>query len=232
MKQIQRIPVPAQIENYIKELISSGKYAPGMKLPTESEFCSTLGVGRGSVREAFRLMQAKGIVEIKPGRGAFVAEPRTDTADALIWLVENESDLRDFIEIRNALEPLAAKKMAENADEKQIAALKDIHSRFLVAIKADNAARIAALDELFHSTIVRYSCNSLLIDIEARLTESLHTFRSNTFAFSRNVQNAVEPHTRILEAIMNHDGESAHREMLAHLRLVGKDLSDNIRGIK
>jgi len=231
VSQIKRVPIPSQIEDYIRELIASERYRPGMKLPTESEFCSTLGVGRGSVREAFRLMQAKGLVEIKPGRGAFVAEPGSSTENALMWLVQNESDLRDFIEIRNALEPLAAAKMAQTADEKQIAALKDIHSRFLVAVKSGSSSRIASLDELFHSTIVRCSRNSLLIDIESRLTEGLRTFRSNTFTLEDNVRNAVEPHSRILEAIANHDSEKAQYEMNAHLRLVGDDLTRNIHSI-
>lgn len=72
------------------------------------ELCQRLGVGRGTVREAFRLLQAKGVVEIKPGRGAFVAEnPAERDIGAIDWLVENERELRDSIEIRTALEPMA-----------------------------------------------------------------------------------------------------------------------------
>ena len=230
MEQISRIPITSQVEERIRELIESGKYGAGMKLPTENELCSALGVGRGSVREAFRLLQAKGLVEIKPGRGAFVAEESPNAENAVMWLVQNEADLRDFIEVRNALEPLAAKRMAERGSDTQIAALQDIHDRFLSAIRSGNSKQIAALDEAFHSAIVSGSGNSLLIDIDSRLSRGMHDFRSNTFAVEQNAKNAVEPHSRILDAIVHRNGESAQREMLYHLHLIEKDLTENIHG--
>ena len=101
MEPISRVPIVQQVEERIRELIQEEQYQPGKKLPPEMELCQRLGVGRGTVREAFRLLQAKGVVEIKPGRGAFVAEnPAERDIGAIDWLVENERELRDSIEIR------------------------------------------------------------------------------------------------------------------------------------
>lgn len=228
MEPIVRVPIVSQVEERIRELIDSKKYTEGMKLPTENELCQSMNVGRGTVREALRLLQAKGLVEIKPGRGAFVASKQAVDINPVVWLVQNEKELRDAIEVRNALEPVAARKMAETASEAALRRLKKIHADFLAAVKAGNTVQIAELDELFHGWIVRESGNQLLNEINVHLIQGMHTFRSKTFTVPENVRNAVEPHTRILNAITGRDGNAAEQEMRKHLKMVNEDLSSSI----
>lgn len=229
MDPVVRVPIVSQVEARIKELIDSKKYTEGMKLPTENELCQSMKVGRGTVREALRLLQAKGLVEIKPGRGAFVAAEKTVDSNPVVWLVQNEKELRDAIEVRNALEPFAARKMAEAAGEASLRQLKKIHSDFLAAVKEGDTQQIAELDELFHGLIVRGSGNQLLNEINVHLLQGMHTFRNKTFTVPENVRNAVEPHTRILDAITARDGSAAEREMRKHLKMVDEDLSSSIK---
>ena len=73
MEPVRRVPIVQQVENRMLHLIEDGTYKPGEKLPVEKDLCQQMSVGRGTVREAFRLLQARGYVEIKPGRGAFAA---------------------------------------------------------------------------------------------------------------------------------------------------------------
>lgn len=228
MEPIVRVPIVSQVEERIRELIDSKKYTEGMKLPTENELCQSMNVGRGTVREALRLLQAKGLVEIKPGRGAFVASKQAVDINPVVWLVQNEKELRDAIEVRNALEPVAARKMAETASEAALRRLKKIHADFLAAVKAGDTVQIAELDELFHGWIVRESGNQLLNEINVHLIQGMHTFRSKTFTVPENVRNAVEPHTRILTAITGRDGNAAEQEMRKHLKMVNEDLSSSI----
>ena len=228
MEPIVRVPIVSQVEERIRELIDSKKYTEGMKLPTENELCQSMNVGRGTVREALRLLQAKGLVEIKPGRGAFVASKQAVDINPVVWLVQNEKELRDAIEVRNALEPVAARKMAETASEAALRRLKKIHADFLAAVKAGDTVQIAELDELFHGWIVRESGNQLLNEINVHLIQGMHTFRSKTFPVPENVRNAVEPHTRILNAITGRDGNAAEQEMRKHLKMVNEDLSSSI----
>lgn len=228
MEPIVRVPIVSQVEERIRELIDSKKYTEGMKLPTENELCQSMNVGRGTVREALRLLQAKGLVEIKPGRGAFVASKQAVDINPVVWLVQNEKELRDAIEVRNALEPVAARKMAETASEAALRRLKKIHADFLAAVKAGDTVQIAELDELFHGWIVRESGNQLLNEINVHLIQGMHTFRNKTFTVPENVRNAVEPHTRILNAITGRDGNAAEQEMRKHLKMVNEDLSSSI----
>ena len=229
MEPIKRVPIVQQVEEKIRQLIESGQYGPGEKLPAEMDLCQRLGVGRGTIREALRLLQARGYVEIKPGRGAFVAErlPGED-GGAVEWLVKNEMELREGIEIRRALEPMAARRMAEQGSDQAIDALKELHGRFMEALRVQDAVRIAQLDESFHSAIVEGSGNHLLIAINQQINQGMKTFRSKTFQVPQNVRNAVAPHTRIMEAIQARNGDMAENAMRAHLDKVQEDLRDNV----
>ena len=98
------MPLVHQVEERIKDLIKEEKLQPGTKLPTEKELCTNLNVSRGTVREAFRFLQAKGIVELKTGKGAFVAEKKAEKpSPAINCLVANETDLRNVFELRYAI---------------------------------------------------------------------------------------------------------------------------------
>jgi len=229
MEPIKRVPVVQQVEDRIRTLIDEQAYRPGQKLPPEMELCQTLSVGRGTVREAFRLLQAKGIVEIKPGRGAFVAEtPVIPNITAIDWLVENERDLRNFLDVRRALEPLAARRMAEQCREDDVETLEEIHRSFLAAIEEGDAGRSARLDERFHSAIVERCGNHLMIEINTRVCAGIRTFRSKTFQVEQNVRNAARSHSNVMNAILARDADQAELEMRAHLDKVQEDLTRSV----
>ena len=227
VEPIKRIPIIEQVETRIRELIEGGSYMPGSKLPTEKDLCQRLNVGRGTVREAFRLLQAKGYVELRPGRGAFVATP-ADEIGAIEWLVLNEEQLHDAIEIRRALEPMAARRMAERRDPAAIDELISLHRDFLSAVDSDNSSVIAEMDERFHNAITVGSGNHLLMSILQQVNQEIKTFRSKTFRVPQNIRNAVEPHSRILHTIQCGDADGAEAAMRAHLDKVQEDLLENI----
>ena len=146
MEPIKRVPLVHQVEERIKDLIKEEKLQPGTKLPTEKELCTNLNVSRGTVREAFRFLQAKGIVELKTGKGAFVAEKKAEKpSPAINWLVANETDLRNVFELRYAIEPIAAKMTAEKIDEEGIICLKNIPKRRPCVWPACFSAMLSAL---------------------------------------------------------------------------------------
>ena len=135
MKEITRVPIVQQVVNNMKEYIMSGQIDVGQKLPTEKEWCEKMGVGRGTVREAFRILEAKGLIEIKPGRGAFVAGTKElEKEDIVEWFVKNEMELKDYIEVRQAVEPLVARLVAENGLDEELNQLEKIHRRFIKAV--------------------------------------------------------------------------------------------------
>ena len=106
LNSLKRVSIVQQVEQVIADRIVDGTYAVDTKLPAEMTLSKQLGVGRGTVREAFRLLEAKGLVEIRPGRGAFVASDKeAGTEQTVQWFRANEMELLDCVQVRNALEP-------------------------------------------------------------------------------------------------------------------------------
>lgn len=228
MKSINRIPVVQQVVDSLKEYIQSEKTMEGDKLPTERELCEELQVGRSTLREAFRILQAKGFVEIKPGRGAFVGNKTGSTlSEAVDWLTEHEIELLDYIEVRMAIETLAVRLAIQRVTDADIRMLKEIHQSFLNAVNNNDSTMVMLLDEQFHNTIVAITKNKLLISINKQVSSYFRSFRHRTFQIPQNMQNAIEPHTGILEAIISKDIESGVKRMAKHLEKVCEDLESS-----
>ncbi len=231
MKSVQRVSIVQQVVDNIRELITSGEVEAGQKLPSEKDLCEKMNVGRGTIREAFRVLQAGGLVEIKPGRGAFVASMDETPPEMLIeWFVQNKVELRDCIEIRGALEPLAIRLGIQRATHADIAQIGRTHEKFLTAVEAHIPADIAKYDERFHNQIVEMSQNRLLISINRKVSMCIQAFRAKTFLVEQNIQNAVGPHTNILSAIRERDAEGGEFFMRRHLLMVMEDLLELTEG--
>lgn len=226
MKTIDRVPIVEQVADSIRELILSGKVEVGEKLPTEKEFCEQLNVGRGTLREAFRILQAKGLVEYKPGRGTFVARTKEpDSNDIVEWFVQNEVELKECIEARTAIEPMSIKLAIDRCSDAEIASLKKIHAKFTKAVEENDVSGISKYDERFHNQIVAMSKNKLLISINQKVSSCIQTFRNNTFHVQQNAYNAIEPHSNIMRAIEERDSEAGELYMRRHLQRILEDMS-------
>ena len=210
LNSLKRASIVQQVEQVIADRIVDGTYAVDTKLPAEMTLSKQLGVGRGTVREAFRLLEAKGLVEIRPGRGAFVASDKEAGAEQTVqWFRANEMELLDCVQVRNALEPLAARLMAERSQPEDLLELQHIHQKFVEAVEKQDAATIAKYDEKFHTSIVKASRNQLLIKINHH---------------NQNALNAIMPHAKILAALQAGDADAAEHYMHSHLELVAQDL--------
>ncbi|MCI8505685.1 MAG: FadR family transcriptional regulator [Lachnospiraceae bacterium] len=224
MREIQRISITDAVVENVKELIESGEYEPGQKLPTEAKLCEMLGVSRTSVREAFRVLQALGYVAIKAGKGAFVAEKKPSQGEKTLWYEADNAKFSDFMEVRYALEPLGVRLAVERASEKQIAELSEIHDSFVKANVGHDMAKLIMLDELFHTKIMSYTRNPLLVNINKQLLENFRVYRGESFMNSEIYGNAVIPHGRILQCFENHDPKQAVLEMQRHLDITNEDM--------
>ncbi len=107
--------------NQIKQLLIDKKLKPGEKLPSEMEICEGLGISRGSVREAMKILSALGIVEIKVGNGTFISEkPNSNMIDSLLFsfLISNP-DISEMSEFRKLIELDIVELIIKNADKKR-----------------------------------------------------------------------------------------------------------------
>ena len=226
MKPIMRISVTSQIVDSIKESIENGQFPVGKKLPAELELCKLMYVSRSSVREALYQLQAQGYVELQAGKGAFVRSKKpNDTYEAIRqWFISSAPNLEDFIEVRLAIDPLAASLASVKGTEKEIRQLADIHEQFAKANTANDVPRLVSLDEQFHSQILKMSHNVLLKQISELLLKELKQYRTMSITAKKNSDNTVAEHGAVLQAIASRNKEKAQKAMIRHLHKVREDI--------
>ena len=226
MKKVIKMSVTDQVVDILKDNIISGKYKIGEKLSSEIELCSSLNVSRSSVREAFRILQTQGFIEMKPGRGAFLKSTREVEVDNIReWFIDNAPKLSDFIEVRLAIETLAIKIAATKRTEEQIEELDATRIGIEKAIENDHTQEISRLDELFHKQIVQMTENSLLLKIHDLVSLEFRNYRDVSFNVRHNALNAIEPHRHIADAIRKKDVDAAVKSLEDHLQLVKDDIN-------
>ena len=213
----------------LKARIEKGDYPIGEKLPTEQLLCDELSVGRSSVREAMRMLQARGYVSIKRGSGTFVIS-RTGNAPASIsrWLAENQNSLTDYMTVRVAIESLSVRLFIARRDDAQMQCLYEIEKRFEQAVEQGDVEGMVTGDEALHEAIALGTHNGLLISINQQLLNAFRQYRCETFENVEGRADAVQHHRTILDALSLRDTDRAMMCMESHLSLSLKNATRDV----
>ncbi len=229
MVPVQKMPITEQVISKLRASIASGEYEEGTKLPSEQSLCLELKVGRSTLREAFRVLQTMGYIELKPGRGAFVQSMTgNDQVNARDWFRENALQLKDFIEVREAIESLAIRIAIERGTEEEYARIEEINEGFLQSVSRNEVADMARLDEAFHEAIVNTTHNSLLMNINNLVSREFRKYRSISFGVRANAESACLAHGKIVAALKGRDERLAVESVVYHLNRVISDMESII----
>ena len=199
----------------LKQEILNEDYPLGSALPTERELVLATGLSRGSVREALRILEARGLVLTRAGRygGSTVAQPSNDMLADNINLYARGRDvsLKSLVEVRQALEPMVAYLAALNRTEEDLARLSEISDRLDAAAEIDVGAFLEE-NANWHDALATASHNELLRALAMSIRGlMLEASRLRNFA-SEDVRLRVRnAHHRILDAIREGDGDAARR---------------------
>ena len=225
MEPVKKMPISDQVVDSIRTSIMDGTFVEGEKLPSEQALCVSLQVSRSTIREAYRVLQTMGYVELKPGRGAFVKSSAPhEVINVKDWFRVNAPKLNDFIEVREAIESLAIKIAVERSTDMEYQNLVDINNMFIQAVKDEGVKEMASLDELFHKTLVDISHNTLLINLNSIVAKEFKKYRSISFQVKKNAENAIEPHLEILAALGARDKRRAVKSIVNHLSMAKDDM--------
>jgi GntR family transcriptional regulator, transcriptional repressor for pyruvate dehydrogenase complex len=208
----------------IREAILAGEVAAGARLPNERDLAERFGVGRPTVREALRSLEALGIVEIRPGRsgGAYAARPSEATlASALSTLVNLQgASAQELAEFRLSFEADTAWWAARRADADDVASLERLVAetrRLLKAITGDWTPLTDA-DARWHEALARATKNRLRIGISLGLHEPrLRQAPALGAAHARYARTIPTALARITRAVKEKDAERARAAMLDHV---------------
>lgn len=219
-QRLPRAPKAALVvAQRIVQDINDQRLRAGDQLPAEALMLEEYGIGRGTLREALRLLEFQGVLTLKPGpRGGpvILIPDATHLASAQVLILNmNRAPLRDVVCIREILEPTAAAAAAERMDNRVLQSLADAIS-ILKSDEADaSTIHRAALD--FH-LIVAQSCGNTLL---AYQVESLVLIVGGTtvgFEYSRTESTQIAAsHQGILDGLSEADGEAVRQRTLTHL---------------
>jgi GntR family transcriptional repressor for pyruvate dehydrogenase complex len=225
MKPLNRIPLVDQVVDSLILHIKSDEIQEGSKLPSENSLCESLAVGRGTVREALRILSTRGYISLIPSRGAFVASKEPTLHK---WFQVNELEIRNVLEVRNAIEPLAISLAIEACTEEEITKLQKNLEEAKDLLANKNYEKLSVNDEEFHALIALISKNSLLISINKDIENCLHEFRLRTFLIENNRSNFYPAHKEIVDAFVARDVRQGEKSMLKHLSMVHHDMEKSM----
>lgn len=214
--------------------ILAGRRQPGQRLPGEQELVEQFEVSRSVVREALRVLEAQGLVEIRHGYhgGAFVA---TDALAPLLAAMQmslqlGQLDVGALYEARLMLEPVLARLAAERATQSAVEQLRAKHTE--IAELADTGGDPFVANLEFHALVATAGGNqalSLLMEALFGLLESTHGQYPPTAAVHRQ---AIADHERLVAAIAAGDTTSAEQAMTAHLQALESRLREIDRALQ
>ncbi len=219
------------------EAIVTGAYDDGSPFPIEAELCARFQVSRSVVREAVKMLTAKGLLSARPRRGTQV-EPEAHwnllDPDVLRWLLERKFSLEllaEFTQVRLAMEPRAAVLAAQRVQQGEVAMLVPVRNA-LARMQAASRGQDDPLasDIAFHVAILHASGNRFYAQLRELVETALRISIGLTNARKGVALASVDDHARVLQAIERADpagAELAMRELLREVQaLIGAARGD------
>jgi GntR family transcriptional repressor for pyruvate dehydrogenase complex len=223
--KVKRVRSFDDVLEQLREAIFSGRVRPGDRLPGERQLCEEFGVGRPTLREALRSLEAVGIIEVRPGKGGgsyAVTPSESILGDALAALVNlRGASLEDLAEFRLDFEGENAAWAARRADAGDISALERLvtEARAAAATQA-TLEEVAGIDVRWHETLARATKNRLRIGIALGIHEAVmrrHDAVLRPAGADEHALTIPDDLAAITRAVGAGDGETARRLMREHL---------------
>lgn len=219
-------PLAEQVAEQITELIQDNTFTAGKKLPNEFELAEKLNVGRGTVREAVKLLVSRNILEILRGKGTFVSKNPGVSEDPLgfTFFKDQQKLALDLIEVRLLFEPAIASMAAKKATPENIKEMTFICEK--IEEKMQRAENYVDLDIELHTCFARATQNRVVSKLIPIITRSVAiNIKVTNRALWRETQ---RDHRDVVNAIAKGDTQKASAAMVRHLVTSNYDVVSNI----
>lgn len=197
------LPLRDVVFQTLREAILRGNIKPGERL-MEIQLSQQLGVSRTPVREAIRMLELEGLVNMTPRKGAAVA-------------AISEKSLRDVLEVRCALEELSVRLACERMSWEQFEQLRASNVKFAQVAEGEDITEIAKSDEAFHDIIYYSTDNDKLILLLNQLREQMYRYRIEHIKIKERRSMLIREHQEIIDALRERDSQTAVLVMRRHI---------------
>jgi GntR family galactonate operon transcriptional repressor len=217
----------AQVVNLLGERILRGEIQPG-EIIDPDELATSLEVSRTVVREAIKVLTAKGLVDARPKHGTFVVERsmwKLLDSDVMAWRTLGDPDPRLVVElgeVRQIIEPSAARMAAERRTAEQLIEIEKSLRELEHTPDSDRSLSIAA-DLAFHRAVLAASGNELLERFEVVLEPALYARDKLAFRHHNSSHDFWIEHAAVYDAIVAQDADGAYEAMRVLMDRAARD---------
>ena len=202
----------------LKDMIITGTYKSGEKLPNEAALCEMFGVSRITIREAMKKLSMMGLLDIRQGKGTFVKSMDLSLfMKPLYQLIEfEEVDINAIFDARLYIESGTVYLAALKRTEADLERLEQILCELKKAIAAENLAMVSHYDSVFHEEIAKCAGNPILLACLQAVDEINKTCVLRLSKSMEMLDDCYDEHYQIFEGIQKMDAEAATDALKRH----------------
>jgi len=229
MPRIKKIRLTDSVISAIKEMIVEEGFKPGDKFYSENELTKKLGVSRSSIREAVKILETTGLVQVSQGKGIFIDDIQgRRLSEFSSWLKNNEQAIREHFEVRMILESKTARYAAEKADGDDIRRMEEAHAQFVKFSSENNIEEAISADGKFHRLLAAATKNETLHVLMKAITTKLSTGWISSLYTPGRMEKTTSEHADILRAVKKGDAAGAENAMTLHLASAVRDIHQHM----
>ncbi len=212
----------------IDQVLLSGKYGVGDRLPSERLLASELGVGRSAVREALKSLSLLGLIDVRQGSGSYVRATESEILPRVLdWgILLGSKRLQDLSEAELYLEPAVARIAAKRRQKADLAKLRSVLQ------KVDRRPTNAKVSDVvsFHIELAAITRNEMLMSLVCNMQALMEAWTTRVVEAAGGKYPGQDEHRDVYEAVALGDPEAAEQAMIAHL-INGADRLSEILGL-
>lgn len=219
--KMQKVNLSDRIIESIVEMIESGQWELGMKLPNEIDLAASFSVSRNIMREAMKILENFGVLESKPGMGTHISETALDSIHNMnfFYNLKNNMNIEMLLETRLIIEPQLVYLAAKRCTDEQLEELQEKLENVISTTTDKDASYSDDFD--FHLAMAEYSQNPICKDMVQTLLNQLRTSdyaEYNDYSNDKMREISKVQHEDILMAITERDADRARDLMTEHLK--------------
>lgn len=217
-KAVQRPNAVEDVLEAFQEALIQGRLHPKQRLPSEAKLGQQLGVGRGTIREAMKMLSAMGVVESRQGDGTYIQDtisPKVINPLLFAMLIEAEN-VHDLYEFRQMIDVAYTQLATEKATPDDFARMESIIDEMIQYRESGkrDTTELAELDLKFHHAVLDATKNPLVIKIGQMLTEMFRETVRKSVGAPGGVRWTIRQHRHLLDAIKSGDLEQVKQAVI------------------
>ena len=228
---IQKASATAKVFDALYEMIATGRFQRGQKLPCQETLAEQFGVSRNTLREAMHRLAAMGLLSSHQGVGTLVEPPSPGGYLSRLssHLLLDPLSVREFVEARMCIERHAVRLAVSRAGSQGIERLRSILEKQGRAMQRGHIGEFTRQDAAFHLELTRLCGNRVLLKFLETIQDMLQRFIGEVAQLPGAIEDALAFHTRVTDAIAAGSADRAEREMVRHLLDVVRRIQSNLK---